>query len=282
MPSTFSNAENHYYYDEDLTGYAPVWYDNAVGHGTGAAVHQDRTRQHAIHAKGKARADLIPLNESDDGEPVYGTWINPSTLLRLIAFTYKKATVKCIHILFRSWPDNGVPSDLVAPGSAMDDWIGMLGTVYDVQRVYDNPELTLYRGTAGPFNVGRQANARRMLVHCLAGIGRTGTFITLYTYLNPLHPAAYSVIHIINAIRRNRAQNSVYTEAQLAFIYRVIGAVHRNEHDYLAVLYDPSASARANFIKYDTAAQRYGAAARSMTIDSQTLAQLIESLFTTK
>ena len=65
------------------------------------------------------------------------------------------------HFHFKAWPDHGVPQD---PGT-------VLGFLHDINTKH---EELVNKGTCpGP-----------MVVHCSAGIGRTGTFIVIDILLN--------------------------------------------------------------------------------------------------
>ena len=65
------------------------------------------------------------------------------------------------HFHFKAWPDHGVPHD---PGSVL----GFLQDVNLCQTTLNEQELDM-----GP-----------IVVHCSAGIGRTGTFIVVDILLN--------------------------------------------------------------------------------------------------
>ena len=65
------------------------------------------------------------------------------------------------HFHFKSWPDHGVPQD---PGA-------VLGFLNDVNLKQDQM-------------VKKGANPGPVIVHCSAGIGRTGTFIVIDILLN--------------------------------------------------------------------------------------------------
>lgn len=99
---------------------------------------------------------------------------------------------------FKAWPDHGVPND---PGD-------VLHFLDDVRKRQDGME------DAGP-----------VLVHCSAGIGRTGTFIVIDVLLNIIkHHGLDCEIDIQKTIQMVRAQRSgmVQTEAQYKFIYMAI------------------------------------------------------------
>ncbi|PIK32986.1 putative tyrosine-protein phosphatase corkscrew, partial [Apostichopus japonicus] len=102
------------------------------------------------------------------------------------------------HYHFNSWPDHGVPRE---PSRVLE-------FLHDVdQRQESIPG-------AGP-----------IVVHCSAGIGRTGTFIVIDVILNLIkHHGLDCEIDISNTIRLVRGQRSglVQTEAQYKFIYHAV------------------------------------------------------------
>ncbi|KAL8620318.1 hypothetical protein ACOMHN_059918 [Nucella lapillus] len=107
---------------------------------------------------------------------------------------------KIFQFYFHTWPDYGVPSD---PGSVLH-FLDMVNTQQEAV-----PD-------AGP-----------IIVHCSAGIGRTGTFIVLDILLNQIKTHGFDCdIDIQKTILMVRSQRSgmVQTEAQYKFVYM---AVHR-------------------------------------------------------
>lgn len=101
---------------------------------------------------------------------------------------------------FHAWPDYGVPSD---PGSVLN-FLHMV-----------NMQQEAING-AGP-----------IVVHCSAGIGRTGTFIVIDILLNQIKTHGFDCdIDIQKTILMVRSQRSgmVQTEAQYKFVYM---AIHR-------------------------------------------------------
>ncbi|XP_065842334.1 tyrosine-protein phosphatase non-receptor type 11-like [Oscarella lobularis] len=99
---------------------------------------------------------------------------------------------------FKAWPDHGVPSD---PGVVLQ----FLDEVRKMLEVLDG---------MGP-----------IVVHCSAGIGRTGTFIVIDILLSLIRQQGVDCeIDIMKTIQMVRAQRSgmVQTEAQYKFIYVAI------------------------------------------------------------
>ncbi|XP_046547112.1 tyrosine-protein phosphatase non-receptor type 11-like isoform X2 [Haliotis rubra] len=100
---------------------------------------------------------------------------------------------------FQTWPDYGVPAD---PGSVLN----FLHVVNARQEMIDDK--------AGP-----------IVVHCSAGIGRTGTFIVIDIILNQIKVHGFDCdIDIQKTIQMVRSQRSgmVQTEAQYKFVYMAV------------------------------------------------------------
>ncbi|XP_075540204.1 tyrosine-protein phosphatase non-receptor type 11-like isoform X3 [Dermacentor variabilis] len=123
---------------------------------------------------------------------------------RVIVMTTKEVergkceTRSVFHYHFTAWPDHGVPSD---PGC-------VLNFLHDVnQRQESIPD-------AGP-----------IVVHCSAGIGRTGTFIVIDMIVDLIKKQGLSCeIDIQRTIQMVRMQRSgmVQTEAQYKFVYLAV------------------------------------------------------------
>ncbi|CAD7674412.1 unnamed protein product [Nyctereutes procyonoides] len=99
---------------------------------------------------------------------------------------------------FRTWPDHGVPSD---PGGVLD----FLEEVHHKQESITD---------AGP-----------VVVHCSAGIGRTGTFIVIDILIDIIREKGVDCdIDVPKTIQMVRSQRSgmVQTEAQYRFIYMAV------------------------------------------------------------
>nr|XP_058136975.1 tyrosine-protein phosphatase non-receptor type 11 isoform X1 [Dasypus novemcinctus] len=99
---------------------------------------------------------------------------------------------------FRTWPDHGVPSD---PGGVLDF----------LEEVHHKQESIV---DAGP-----------VVVHCSAGIGRTGTFIVIDILIDIIREKGVDCdIDVPKTIQMVRSQRSgmVQTEAQYRFIYMAV------------------------------------------------------------
>ncbi|XP_014258399.1 tyrosine-protein phosphatase corkscrew isoform X3 [Cimex lectularius] len=118
--------------------------------------------------------------------------------LRELSVTDGSETRTVYHYHFQGWPDHGVPND---PGC-------VLNFVHDVNQCHEST------GYTGP-----------VVVHCSAGIGRTGTFIVIHIILNYINTHGVDCeIDIQRTIQMVRAQRSgmVQTEAQYKFVYLAV------------------------------------------------------------
>ena len=105
---------------------------------------------------------------------------------------------KIFHYQFIGWPDHGVPSD---PGSLLE----MMQLIEATQQTFEVP---------GP-----------QVIHCSAGIGRTGTVITIRMlmrlYEKKGHLEERDIPRTVQKVRLQRS-GMVQTEAQYNFIYQAI------------------------------------------------------------
>lgn len=113
------------------------------------------------------------------------------------------------HYHFQAWPDHGVPSD---PGC-------VLNFLHDVNARQESIAASLASGNQNVPCIGP------ILVHCSAGIGRTGTFIVIDMILDQIKRHGLDCeIDIQRTIQRVRSQRSgmVQTEAQYKFVYLAV------------------------------------------------------------
>ncbi|XP_044007732.1 tyrosine-protein phosphatase corkscrew isoform X2 [Aphidius gifuensis] len=119
---------------------------------------------------------------------------------------------KIYHFHFQAWPDHGVPSD---PGC-------VLNFLHDVNARQESIAALLSSSASNgqaPTAVGP------ILVHCSAGIGRTGTFIVIDMILDQIKQHGLECeIDIQRTIQTVRSQRSgmVQTEAQYKFVYLAV------------------------------------------------------------
>uniref|UniRef100_A0A8C5I078 Receptor-type tyrosine-protein phosphatase epsilon n=1 Tax=Gouania willdenowi TaxID=441366 RepID=A0A8C5I078_GOUWI len=111
--------------------------------------------------------------------------------IQYVSFTKTPRPVTQLH--FTSWPDFGVP---FSP-------IGMLKFLKKVKAV--NPPF------GGP-----------IVVHCSAGVGRTGTFIVIDAMIDMMHAEQkVDVFGFVSKIREQRSQ-LIQTDMQYSFIYQAL------------------------------------------------------------
>ena len=104
------------------------------------------------------------------------------------------------HYHFTAWPDHGVPAD---PGC-------VLNFLHEVNR----KQGSLDEARVGP-----------IVVHCSAGIGRTGTFIVIDLLIDTIKriglDCEIDIQRTIQAVRMKRS-GMVQTEAQYKFVYLAV------------------------------------------------------------
>ncbi|CAN8239415.1 unnamed protein product [Cochlearia groenlandica] len=120
-----------------------------------------------------------------------------SLLLRNLEVNYKETEdqpMSVLHIQYPEWPDHGVPNDTVAVRE-------ILKTLYQVP-----PSL-------GP-----------IIVHCSAGIGRTGTYCAIHNTIQRILAGDMSALDLAKtvAIFRSQRNGMVQTMDQYFFCYKAI------------------------------------------------------------
>ncbi|KAH9227993.1 hypothetical protein K456DRAFT_1847497 [Colletotrichum gloeosporioides 23] len=124
------------------------------------------------------------------------------------------------HMLYTKWPDFGVP--------AVDD-LGSFFTLMRLSREYN---------TAAP-----APDTQPRIIHCSAGVGRTGTFITLEHLVRELDEGALLdydagaggagedlIYATVDALREQR-RSMVQAEAQYLFLYQVLRKLWQEKYD---------------------------------------------------
>ena len=132
---------------------------------------------------------------------------------RNFEITDKKGNIKNITQLnFTKWPDHGVPE----VETVLDTFIEMLNRVQE--------HLKSFKETSP------------VIVHCSAGVGRTGTFISLFNIIQDVNSQLIAgrtdikiKFNIWNTVRKIKEQRRLSVENfyQYQFIYKFIGKLLR-------------------------------------------------------
>jgi len=176
---------------------------------------------------GQTSKDYDAYNVTHTGETAF-----PNYIRRTFNLKYKGQTRKIVHFLYTAWPDHGVP----------DTAKEMLQFRSIVKEVY-NPE-------------------NPMLVHCSAGVGRTGTFIGIDRYLDATG-ALDSSLGVLDIVRNMRASRNYMVQAQAQFTYLYgaarEGLVQLLDKVSLALMDESAANARlVRDVERDASAQASG------------------------
>lgn len=144
--------------------------------------------------------------QAEDGPRAFGDvcivtkWIKTTdTALELRALEVnhmesEEIPLSVLHIQYPEWPDHGVPEDTIAVREIL-------------KRIYHVPP------SLGP-----------IVVHCSAGIGRTGTYCTIHNTIQRILAGDMSALDLVNTITMFRSQRigMVQTQDQYCFCYRTI------------------------------------------------------------
>ncbi|XP_067932647.1 receptor-type tyrosine-protein phosphatase alpha-like [Watersipora subatra] len=121
-------------------------------------------------------------------------------VVRSLSVTKGGETFKTKQFHFTSWPDHGVPAEM-------------------------SPYVTFYKKV----KEGTQHLTRPMLVHCSAGVGRTGTFISCWNLLKEAKKTqAVDVLGCVTAMRLRRPC-MVQVKEQYYFLHCVVEEILKTE-----------------------------------------------------
>ncbi|KAJ8040300.1 Neurogenic locus notch-like protein 1 [Holothuria leucospilota] len=166
-----------------------------------------------LYEDGKERC-LQYWPENEGGSTSFGfvtvTWLKTTQfsdfVIRYFTFKRGKETREVQQLHFLTWPDKDTPEH----GTALIE--------------FTKQSKLLHRGKKYP-----------MLVHCSAGIGRTGTFICLNCMMDVLRDEEYiDVFGFVNKIRQNRV-NMVQTSKQYVFLYKCLNEYHLTHQTEMSV-----------------------------------------------
>ncbi|XP_022666879.1 tyrosine-protein phosphatase non-receptor type 11-like isoform X2 [Varroa destructor] len=138
------------------------------------------------------------------------------------------------HFHFTAWPDHGVPSD---PGCVLNFLEQVNAKQEEANASMNGIESAITASEPTPIvpmstnsssnnsSLSLTNGAGPIVVHCSAGIGRTGTFIVIDLIVDEVKRRGLAVdIDILRTIRMLRRQRSgmVQTEAQYKFVYLAV------------------------------------------------------------
>jgi len=180
-----------------------------------------------LHENGRSKADiywpevgkslflgpyLIALNQE----------IHYSTEITLRYITLKCKTSpnveqKIVQIHFSGWPDFGKPQNTLS-------FLQLIGFIESYRHYCDEKKQEEMEGLMDMDDDNEKIQAPPILLHCSAGIGRTGTLITCHTawqILNETSNDNVNIRDIVKNLRRDRT-GMVQSVEQYVFIHEVI------------------------------------------------------------
>ncbi|KAM6962078.1 receptor-type tyrosine-protein phosphatase O isoform 4-T4 [Tautogolabrus adspersus] len=120
---------------------------------------------------------------------------SPEWIIRKIRLGYADESQDVLHLNYTSWPDHGVP------------------TVNAIESILQFVHI-----------VRQQANRTKdpIIVHCSAGVGRTGTFIALDRLMQHIREHEFAdILGMVSEMRSHRL-SMVQTEEQYVFIHQCV------------------------------------------------------------
>ncbi|ULU10527.1 hypothetical protein L3Y34_014663 [Caenorhabditis briggsae] len=140
--------------------------------------------------------------------------------LRITKKDKQDATLTVKHIHWHNWPDHGVPDNFISPLRL----------------------LNLYRASPKP-----------IIVHCSAGVGRTGTLVLIFIILESFSLPDFAGVPRLLAKLREERFKSIQTEMQYLYVHRCV-------LEYLVYKkYQHSKEDYAKFVKHYKAAEKTAA-----------------------
>lgn len=110
-------------------------------------------------------------------------------------------THNVVHIHFQAWPDRDIPD--------VSNVIYLCSLLKYYQHKMKSDEGTSQCYTANPW----------VLCHCSAGVGRTGTFLAVWTLTES---KKWNVLDVVRELRKQRHHQMVQTKDQYKFIYHCL------------------------------------------------------------
>ena len=167
---------------------------------------------------------------------------SPQVVVRHFKLTSEDEERKLCHIHFLDWPDFGVPaatSTIIRTLELMNNYREVYGG-YAFQEESQTSIIPTPIGKRKHFSDDEEILPEfddiqsyntftnpTVLVHCSAGIGRTGAFLAIQSYCELIKEGKHPLIKdIVLALRRYR-MSMVQTKDQYKFIYRVVSDLHK-------------------------------------------------------
>ncbi|MGH0120584.1 UNVERIFIED_CONTAM: hypothetical protein FKN15_009371 [Acipenser sinensis] len=152
--------------------------------------------------------------------------------IRNFRLSYADEIQDVLHLNYTSWPDHGVPTINAAESILQfaDEIQDVLHLNYTSWPDHGVPTINAAESILQFVQIVRQQAARRkgpVLVHCSAGVGRTGTFIALDRLLQHIREHEYvDILGLVSEMRSHRL-SMVQTEEQYVFIHQCVQLMWR-------------------------------------------------------